>query len=144
MLCLKCWMNQPKLKQQRIRFTCPFCLLVFENMKSHRWVRPDMCPSSASACLEKIDIYAPPGVPPATVIAFLTASSQNELSDFSFFLFCSCILADVHCTQHHHKTCFKGQLHCCQFILPCLQNICGNILLLLNISVTWCLTPRTW
>lgn len=45
-----------------------------------------MCPSSASAFLEKIDIYAPPAMPPATVIAFLTGSSQNELSDFSFFL----------------------------------------------------------
>lgn len=80
-------MNQLKLKQQRIQFTCPFCLLVFENMKSHRWVRLDLGldagPSPASACLEKSDLSAPPAMPlPATV----TALSYMFITQMSYVI----------------------------------------------------------
>lgn len=137
-------MNQLKLKQQRIQFTCRFCLLVFENMKSRRWVRLDICPSSASACLDKSDLSAPPAVPPSYCHSIvLHVHQRNELCDFSFFFY-SCILADVYCTWHH-KTSLSVHLYCCQFILPCL-NLCGgaygNALLLLNISACLVLSTK--
>lgn len=69
---------------------------------------------------------------------------RNELCDFSFFFFHSCILADVYCTWHC-QTCSQVQLFYCWFILPCLQNIyggpCGNVLLLSNVSL--CLLLNT-
>lgn len=81
-------MNQLKLKQQRIQFTCPFSLLVFENLKSHRWVRPDICPSSASAWLETSDPSAPPAMPLSYCHSIvLHVHHRNELGDFSFFPF---------------------------------------------------------